>query len=416
MRALLLMLAAAAALDAADEQKLALDASAQSAFQQVFTAAAPDMAAANRCVQAQAMLLSVSTPDETPSIAFRKAYCALAAALATDDRAGFSKAAEDFDDAIADATSPGRQRVAQAAPAVWRTLAAVARLNSGATGESQEKRLTAAVDADGGLNTADCQRDDVSRQFCRSVQQVGNAWLGKIALDGSDPFAAERRFANANALAWSEWIAGILAYRRGDYSSAASDYGRAIASWRGERPAALVDRLDPRPAMSGMLADWAGAQLASGDLNAAAANLDTALKQDPANARAFFLRAIAEERLGRDAAATEDYDRASRAALAKTGEEASAEAHFYRGIVFYRRKEFVRAENEFDSALSANIAVPWKADAQAWRHLAAVSAGACGASRDYLDRALGSVSPYFPKPEASAAARACTAATELQPR
>jgi hypothetical protein len=58
--------------------------------------------------------------------------------------------------------------------------------------------------------------------------------------------------------------------------------------------------------------------------------------------------------------------------------------------------------------LNFQIAAPLKADAEAWRHLAAVAAGACVAARAELDRSLPAVSPYFPKEEARRVSSACT--------
>ncbi|MEI9970764.1 MAG: hypothetical protein WDO73_01230 [Ignavibacteriota bacterium] len=102
-----------------------------------------------------------------------------------------------------------------------------------------------------------------------------------------------------------------------------------------------------------------------------------------------------------------DYNLASRAAFADANDLASGEAHLYRGILLYRRKDFGKAEEEFSSALNFEIAAILRPDATAWRHLSAVASGACGASRQLLEKSLSSVSPYFPKAEAEALAAGC---------
>src|SRR5207302_1880110 len=129
-------------------------------------------------------------------------------------------------------------------------------------------------------------------------------------------------------------------------------------------------------------------------------NLDASIKADPANPSAIYRRARAREIAGQFDQALADYSLASRTAFANAKDMASGEAHLYRGMMLYRRKDFARAEDEFSSALNFEIAAPLRADAQAWRHLAAAAAGSCASSRDLLELALAGVSPYFPKSEA----------------
>ncbi len=396
-------------LHATDQRKLALEATAQGDFERVTTQRTFDLASASTCIDSQAMLLAVATPEETSIIVFRKAYCALVRAIVTDDHASFAHAGDIFDDAIADAQSAAaKQKVPVNVAPSWRILAAVARLNAGASGESQEQSLTSAVDA------SECQTNAAPGQFCLTAKQLGSAWLGWIAFGKRDRIAAASRFAVSNTPAWTEWLTGRDAFGRANYSEAVSDYGRAIEAWRGDASSPTTQRLYPRPDMSAMLTEWGGARLLTDDRAGAISTLDAALRVDPSNARAFFLRGLAKARSTRDEA-LDDYDRASRAAFAQVnGDTGAAEAHFYRGVLLYRRKEFVRAENEFASALNADEPMPWRADARAWRGLSAVAGGSCGASREYLQGALASVSPYFPKREALDASAACPA-TALRP-
>jgi Tfp pilus assembly protein PilF len=160
--------------------------------------------------------------------------------------------------------------------------------------------------------------------------------------------------------------------------------------------------------MSGAYTELGGAQLLAGNPSAAVGSLTLAVKESSSNARALYLRARAEEVAGRAEAADSDYSLASRTAFANARDLASGEAHLYRGILLYRRRQYPAAEDEFSSALNFDIAATLRADAAAWRRLAAVVSGSCGASRSALEQALPAASPYFPKDEARAALAACT--------
>ena len=410
MRTFFLALLAAIPLHGVDARKLALETAAQADFDRVLTTR-PELASATKCLQSQAMLLAVATPEETPTIVFRKAYCQLANAATTQNRAAMGQAAEIFDEAIADGEAPSvKQKTPFTIPPTWRILASIARLNAGALPESQEQSLARAVDAEA-KDGPGCQGFAAGVEFCHTVQQLGSAWLGWIALQRSDPFAAERCFANGNTPAWTKWVAGVNAYRQGSYADAARNYGLAIGMWRDTRPDTLVQQMSPQPAMSEALADQGGAQLAANDLTGALENLDAAVKADSTNARALYLRGLTKQHLGRNDAASDDLNLASRAAFAKNSDAAAAEGRLYRGISLYWRKEFMRAEDEFAGALNAGIAAPWQSDARAWRLLAAVAGGACGDSRRALESAMTSASPYFPKTTARAAFAACPATT-----
>jgi hypothetical protein len=412
MRILFLALLATIPLHGTDARKLALETAAQEDFDRVLTVA-PDLESATKCLQSQAMLLAVATPGETPPILFRKAYCQLANAAATQNRTAIGQAAEMFDEAVADGeASLTKQKIPFSVPPTWRILASVARLNAGVPPESQEQSLSRAVDSDAG-DRSGCQGNAAGVEFCHTVHQLGSAWLGWIALRRGDPLVAGRRFTDGNAPGWTKWVAGMDAYRRGNYAGAAADYGSAIGMWREARPDSLAQRISPQPPLSKALADWGGAQLAANDLNGALANLDAAVKSDSANARALYLRGLTKQHLGRNDAAMEDLNLASRAAFAKNGDASAAEAHLYRGISLYWRKEFMRAEDEFASAMNGGVAEPWQSDARAWRLLAAVAGGACGDSRRALESAMTSISPYFPKADARVAFAACPA-TESQ--
>ena len=151
---------------------------------------------------------------------------------------------------------------------------------------------------------------------------------------------------------------GKRAFRNKVYGEAVSQFRQAIAIWEPARrndPANLIARLRPVPELSKAYADLGGAELLAGDRQAAIASLNRAVKEDPSDARALYLRARAKELSGQMEGALADYNLASRNAFAAAKELASGEAHLYRGILLYRRKDFPRAEDEFGSALNFEI-------------------------------------------------------------
>ena len=249
---------------------------------------------------------------------------------------------------------------------------------------------------------------------CQSLLETGRLWLGWIALERDDLYQAAHDLAPLPDSAWAHYTAARQAFHDRQYTQAAAQYGQAVDKWtraQQDASATLPARLGPRPDLPQVLADWGGAQFVSGDATAAIHTLDTAVKSASNPARALFLRARAEELAGRMEAALADYSLASRTALAHAEDLASGEAHLYRGIFLYRRKDFAHAENEFASALNFDIPAGLRPDAIAWRHMAAVAQGACGASRMPLEESLGAVSPYFPKDEARATASTCPLTT-----
>jgi tetratricopeptide (TPR) repeat protein len=78
------------------------------------------------------------------------------------------------------------------------------------------------------------------------------------------------------------------------------------------------------------------------------------------------------------------------------------QAHFARGVLLYRQKDFSRAEAEFVAAQSARLTEVPQADVTAWRALSAVSGTACSASLDILESLYRTASDQFPKAEAAA--------------
>jgi len=420
MRVPLLTLAAVLALNAADERQLALALQAQADFNRVQEAAMPQLQDTAACIQSQASVLPVSAPDERPLILFRKGYCALAGAAIAHDPVQFEVAAASFDQAIeawpARAVAASKQKLAPppvpSALRVFEVLSRMERNPAQTPTDAEEAQLAAAVDHPA------CESAVLKPESCQAAIQLGNLWLGWIAWQRGDSIAAARRFSLAPLSGWSQWTKGRQAFRAGDYQTAAARYGEAVDLWRNaelDSVRQVIQLLNPLPDSAGMLTEFGEAQLLAGNAPAALATLDAAVKVDSSKARAIYLRGRARAAAGQTDAAMEDYNLASRTAFAAAAGRSSGEAHLYRGILLYRSKDWPRAEDEFADALNFDIPAAMKSDATAWRHLAAVASGSCGASRAYLEQSLAAVSPDFPKDDARSALAACGAAGSAGP-
>jgi tetratricopeptide (TPR) repeat protein len=370
------------ALFGADERRLALVADAQRAFDRVDLSPSPQLADASACVQMQAAALAVALPAGEASLYYRKGYCELAVAAVTRAPSRFAEAASELD----------RSGAAMLAWIARQAQAAV----QGATQDTAQSWTTP------GTCPASCQ----------PFLSTASLWLGWLAIRRGDLGAATEHFAVRPESGWPAFVAGIRAFQAGRYSEAAARYGETLDIWSRDQAASdppLARRLGPPADIAQLLAELGGAQILAGDPRTAVATLDKALKTGVPAARTFFLRARAEELSGQPEPALADYNLASRTAFANATDLASGEAHLYRGILYYRRKDYARAEDEFSSALNFAIAPALRPDASAWRHLSAVASGFCGASRQYLERSLPAVSPFFPKEEARAVAAGCPA-------
>jgi tetratricopeptide (TPR) repeat protein len=248
---------------------------------------------------------------------------------------------------------------------------------------------------------------------CRNLLATGRQWLAWMALRAGNLDQAATEFSAFPASGWPAWVAGRKAFASGNYAGTVVQYSQAIQVWKPiwQAPGpTFLKALGPRPDMASALTERGGAELLAGETKSAIATLDEAIKADPSDARAIFLRGRARELGGQMELALGDYNLASRTAFANAKDLVSGEAHLYRGIVLYRRKDYGRAEEEFSSALNFAIPAAIRSDAIAWRRLAAVAGGACVTAREYLAPALAEVSPYFPKEEARAMVATCSAA------
>jgi tetratricopeptide (TPR) repeat protein len=396
---------------AADSQQMALSLKAQADFDRVALSAIPPLHDTIGCVQSQAALLPRTLPADAALVQYRLGFCALAGATLSHDPAEFATAAGAFDKAIQAWPARARDKLQTPVPVSsgLRVLAALARMQAGsgdAAYASSRQELTSALEAPA------CQSNLMSVGRCESVLDLGREWLGYLSLRDGDLDGADRNFPTATAPAWVAWAFGKRAFQLRSYAKAAADFRRAIELWESKRDAAevsMVERLAPQPDMAAAYTDLGGAQLLAGDPAAAIANLTRAIKENPAEPQPYYLRANAREAAGQVVAALADYNLASRTAFAAAKDLASGEAHLYRGILLYRRKEYARAEDEFSSAMNFEIPPALKSDAESWRYLAAVASGACEASRQLLERSLPRVTPYFPEAEARTLLAGCPA-------
>lgn len=406
-RAGILALLAASLAAGADDQQAALGQKAKATFDRAVLSAQPQLGETIECVQAQAAWLAVASRDEAPVAYYRKGYCGLMAAAVAENTAGFRDAAAAFDQAVTlwpARVKPVKGASAESGPSVLMVLSGIARLEAGAEdGGTRDDMVVGVV-----RNT--CSPELMTAAACQSVFRTGREWLGWMALRQGDAKEATRYLADQPGSYWRHWVAGEQAFAQGRYMDAAIAYGASIELWRDSQTRWRSDwlaRLGPQPRMGAALTDLGGARLLAGETAAAISALDAALGADPRNARACYLRARAKEQAGQAEAASADYNLAVRTAYAGAEDLVSGEAHLYRGILLYRRKDYSRAEDEFSSALNADIIAGMRADAVAWRHMAAVAGGACQVSRRLLEESLRAVSPYFPKTDAQALLTAC---------
>ncbi|HXA51860.1 MAG TPA: tetratricopeptide repeat protein [Candidatus Acidoferrum sp.] len=384
---------------------------AQTDYDKVALAPLPHLGDIGNCVQSQAAVLPVSAPEETSLFYFRRGYCTLAGATITGNREEYATAAADFDRAIeawpARIRRPSKKQVPEPVSSGLRILPWVARLHTSLDAAAQQQaqqQIAAAVEE------SSCTSNLMPATQCQQIVSTGHEWLGWMALGRRDLATAAQQFVATHDTGWPEWVDGQRQFEQGNYAEAVRQERRAITAWKAmwqDGGPTLVRRLGPAPNIPIAQADLGGAQLLAGDGRGAIATLDASLKAKPGNPAALYRRARAHDAAGEADAALADYGMASRVAFADTKELASGEAHLYRGIMLFRRKDFARAEDEFSSALNFEIPETLRADAQAWRHMAAVAGGSCVSEKELLTRGLASVSPYFPKQEARQVASVC---------
>ena len=403
MKVCVLTLCVTLTLCAADDRLLAFAIKAQTDFERVELSAKPTLADAENCQQSQAAALAVASPEEASTLHFRKGWCALVGAVATGHLSQPVTAAAEFEKAKEAWPARLGKNAKNARPEPLSSgLRAVAGILRMQAGDDARAELTDVVEHPA------CNSNVMSADFCRQLLETSRQWLGWIALRENRLDAAAEFLAWSTDSGWSQWVQGRRSFDSAAYADAVANYTRALEIWNSiwADPTPLR-ALGPHPSMPVALADLGGAQLLAGNPAAGIRTLDVAIKADPAQAHPLFLRARAKEISGHPDAALTDYNLAARAAFASAQDLASGEAHLYRGILLYRRKDFPHAEDEFANALNFEIPSALRGDAVAWRHVAAVAGGSCGTARESLVVSLGRTSPFFPKEEARSLAATC---------
>ena len=403
MRPLAILLCSAVAALAADENLITLALRAQTDFDRVEIGYKPSLPETMACVQSEAMVLPVTRPVELSLIYYRKGYCELIGATITGSRGEYKDAARDFDKAIE--TWPERVKRGAVVPPVssgLRVLSDAAHLLADGNSDPRVSR-----DLDEAVGRPICAASDMPPSKCQALVEIGRLWMGWIAGREGRLGDAVRAFENFGGSGWRELAAGKLAMNERRYPQAAADFRQAVDKFAQQPKTGLTALIGPRPDRADAVFRLGLAQFEVKDYTAAIASLDEAVKLRPDNARAMFVRGRAREKLGKPGLA--DFDLASRTAFANVNAPgAGGQAHLYRGVALYRKRDYSRAEQEFASALNFDSGIA-TADATAWRHLAAVAAGACGPSATLLQASLADVSAYFPADEASALLSKCPA-------
>jgi tetratricopeptide (TPR) repeat protein len=395
---------------AADRQQTALELRAQTDFDRVVWSIPPQIQDADRCIQSQVAAITVANPSGLSTLYFQEGFCRIAEATITQRPADFLEAAAILQKSI-DAWPEAAGRIPKnydppPVPSGLHVLAGMVKLQTQPDAGTINQ---ARHEISGSMETPACISSVMPPNLCQSILGIGRQWLGWAALQRDDLLEASRLFSERPESAWSLWTAGLVAAGNGNERDATVRFRQALETWKRAQNdlVSVVGRLAPKPDMPRALLLLGSTEILTGDPAAAATTLDAAVKADPTLVRAIYLRARAEELSGKSEQALADYSLASRTAFANTQDLASGEAHLYRGIQFYRRKDYPHAEDEFGSALNFAIPPDLLPDAEAWRHMAALAGGACGESRVLLEDLLGRCSPYFPKQEARALAAAC---------
>lgn len=401
---LLLLLVAVTAVEAEDERFLALALQAQSSFDRVETAPFPVLPDTIRCVQSQAEVLSLAKPADVPQFRFRKGYCTLLGATLTGNRAEYDEAARDFAQAVAAWDS----RAPEPLSSGLQVLSAIARLRAGAEPQVLPDIRAGLEDA---VARSVCSGTVMSRLDCSQLVEAGRLWLGWLDDRQGNLAEAAQHFRASSEAGWVSWEGARQAQAARRYSQAAEEFEKAVDAWTAEQkyPKPGIPRLlGPQPDLADAIYRLGAAEYLAGRYPEAVATLVKALKARPGDAGILFVRGLAKEAQGQAEPALADYQLASRTAFANPDAPHSAgEAHYYRGVWMYRRKDFTRAEDEFATALNQDPGAAVRPDVDAWRHLAAVATGTCGSEADRLATALRPASDFFPRREAEKLVQAC---------
>jgi tetratricopeptide (TPR) repeat protein len=374
---------------------LALVSRAVSDYERVNLAPRPELKDAIACVQSQAALLPITKPEQQHLVHSRKGVCELVAGRLRSSDKEYRDAVADLQQVISKwpAVSPSGGETVSAG---IRVVLAIARFH----GSGEEPDLeNAARNFEALVARPHCPGTLVmSISECERYVNLGRVWLGWIRLRQGRMAESEAVLQKAPMTLWHQRVAGLNAFDRGRYPEAVWRFERAYAA---APQTGIIGLLTPEADRPRMHYEFALARAFAGEPAKALDAVNEAVKGDPKNAQALFLRARLRELAGQSRDAQADYELASRTAFANVERPfESGYAHYYRGVSLFRRKNFERAENEFSSALNFEIAEIAKTDVQAWRSMAAVAGGACDAAASELRAKLPQASPLFPAREA----------------
>ncbi|MFN0167861.1 MAG: tetratricopeptide repeat protein [Bryobacteraceae bacterium] len=391
---------------AASGQNAAPPLRAKQAFDAVDVSPRPSAEQAQACVQAHAALIGIVRPEQQYLVHYRGGYCALFAALATDDATLYQRAARDFIQAVA--TWPFGRR--ELSPVGLRILPFVARMERGRMAGSYPDTQAQLSSLAGEAMCADTAV--MSAAFCQALVDTARVWVSWLSgqrenwIEATHPYSLNAAIPlSPAAKAWKTWAEGQRLWSEKKAAEAEKLLEESLKSLAADNESAkpsTVTLLGPKPNLAEMYFQLARAQRDAGRLDSAITSLDEALKNRPEFSRAIFLRALARQDLGLAEPAIEDYERAIR--IAQQSNDTSwtiGDAQFRRGVLRYQRKQYEQARQEFVAALGSPATDVSRADITAWRVLATVAWGDC-LSASALETASRAASASFPKPDAEA--------------
>ena len=382
--------------------ELALVSRAVSDYERVNLAPRPELKDAIACVQSQAALLPITKPEQQYLVHFRKGLCELVAGRLRNSAKEYGDAVGDLQQTISKwpAVSPTGSETVTAAVRVALTVARLHAAGEEPDFESLGRDLEAVTARPRCPGT---QLMTISE--CERYVNLGRIWLGWIRFRQGRLAESEEILQKVPMTLWHQRVAGLNAFDRGRYSEAVWRFERAYAA---TPETGIPGIVIPRAESARMQYEFAVALAFAGQPARALETVNEAIKGDPTNAQALFLRARLRELAGQSKDAQADYELASRTAFANVNTPfESGYAHYYRGVSLFRRKNFARAEDAFSSALNFEIAEAAKPDVQAWRAMAAVAGGACDVAATELRANLPQTSPLFPTREAEELLAAC---------
>jgi tetratricopeptide (TPR) repeat protein len=373
---------------------------AEADFDKVDAAPMPRIQDTLSCVQSSAAALASVRPEEQYLFQYRKGYCELFGAILNSSSDAFRAAVTDFGEAL----TSWPKKAPTGPPAALQGLIAIARIEQGRMADTYPE---AARDFEAVVADASCPATPImSVGFCSDVVATARVWLGWLAYRKNDIAKAAQNFGVIPASPWNHWISGRTAQSEKRLSDAATAYQKALDGWSAAQKSPnpdVVMLLGPKPDSAAIYYQLGVMDYESGRFAAAIPRLDAAIKAMPKNSYAIFIRARSKDGLQQYSAALDDYNMAVQ--LAKMNEDTSwniGQAYYFRGILFYRLKDFARAESEFSNALASPLTEFPLYDVNAWRAMAAVSGGDCKTSADTLETATETATDQFPKAAAAA--------------